>query len=132
MKRDDLMPLVEIKNLDRTLQQIAMMRAHRFTHADIMDVTGLSYSALRKNIGEMIAVGIIPRRPRQKASVITYDRLKRADVRMGHVMSVYLGLTEPQRAWLIRQSPEGGTLADALTLIVRDAYFDDTGEQNDY
>lgn len=131
MKRDDLMPLVEIDKLDRTLQRIALMRADRKTYAQIMDETGLGYSTLRKKIGEMIAGGIIPRRPRQETSVLTYDRLKRANVRMGHVMSVYLGLTEPQRAWLIRQAPEGGTLADALTLIVRDAYFDDTGGQTD-
>jgi len=42
----------------------------------------------------------------------------------GRVLDVMLGLEPSERKWLLDQVPDGGSIADVILLIVRDAYFE--------
>ena len=57
-------------------------------------------------------------------------RLWRAGSSLGTVIEVMLALTPHERAWLLQQAPAGGSIADALILLARDAYADDKEPTN--
>jgi hypothetical protein len=42
----------------------------------------------------------------------------------GRVLDVMMALEPRERKWLLEQVPDGGSIADALILLVRDAYFE--------
>lgn len=44
---------------------------------------------------------------------------------VGYMREVLAALSEDERAWLAQQVPAGGNVAQALALIVRDAYAED-------
>ena len=42
----------------------------------------------------------------------------------GRMLDVMMGLEPKERKWLLEQVPDGGSIADAILMLVRDAYFE--------
>jgi len=104
---------------------VVNMRLNGDDYDTISKTLNISKHVISRKVREARAAGFLPQRKVGSSRSKTSDLLKSYNLTRGSVQDV-LSTVEPEvKIWLLKSTPAGSTIAEFLSAIVIDAYYDD-------
>ena len=111
-------------------KQVAALHNNGLTRPEIMDNLEISLRQLNQYISVARRAGLIE--PRKLKRMTRWDIYRHKGTRLGGIMNIITNLTDDERRWLFDEAAPMDDVASLLTMLVRDAAYEEQSASDDH